>query len=271
MMAVAKDGSRKIRTTMQLKPSALRVDPTYQQPIPAKRVRELARDWDDDLLLPLIVSRREDGAYYVVDGRTRLEAAQVAGKDQDPEFRFSCYVYTGLSIFDEASMYARLGNAVRRKPAGAIWKALLESRDPVVVVTQAEIDASGIGRVDCYATVMDIYRSAGQERFGRVLRLIAGAWQGDRLASGSDMLTACFYCLGAHPTFDPAHAVKHWTEHSAAKVLREADSLNPGRRHSRAFWTYRHLMNLYNVKARAKRIDPLEWPQLTAAIRALQP
>jgi hypothetical protein len=42
-------------------------------------IRQIARHWDWDLCLPLVVSRRADGSLYVIDGQHRLAAARIRG------------------------------------------------------------------------------------------------------------------------------------------------------------------------------------------------
>lgn len=103
-------------------PSALSVDPIYQRSTESGRSRELihaiARSWDWNLCLPLVVSRRGEGL-FVIDGQHRLEAALVRGDIAHLPCVVGEYANTGA----EAADFVRLNVARRALSAIELFKA----------------------------------------------------------------------------------------------------------------------------------------------------
>ena len=96
----------------------LNVDPSYQRSVengPSRvLIRKIAREWDWSLFQLLVVSRRPDGALYVVDGQHRLEAARLRRDLYD----LPCSVYDFATTGDEADAFVAINQ--QRKPLGAL-------------------------------------------------------------------------------------------------------------------------------------------------------
>jgi hypothetical protein len=72
--------------------------------LPSSRfVEALVRNWDDRLLGKFIVTaRRPDGLHYVIDGQTRLFAAEAKF---GPDHKVPCEVWYGVTDQDESEMF----------------------------------------------------------------------------------------------------------------------------------------------------------------------
>jgi hypothetical protein len=80
----------------------LRIDHHVQRSDPpAGAVNALINNWKRDATGVLTASHRDDGAYYVLDGQTRVAAALKC----DPEFRFVVQVHEGLSVAEEIDLF----------------------------------------------------------------------------------------------------------------------------------------------------------------------
>ena len=95
----------------------------YQRPVNERVVNRLIRDWDEQLLEPLIVSFR-DGRFHLVDGQHRVIALR--RKNDGRDVMVLCRVYSGLTYEQEAELCFKLEGeeasehgAVRQRPAGS--------------------------------------------------------------------------------------------------------------------------------------------------------
>jgi hypothetical protein len=104
--------------------SNLFVDFGYQRQIVKKRIDDMARNFDQKAMTSLIVSKRSNGQYAIIDGQHRFVAGTKAGIDF-----FVCQVYTELTYEDEAKLFHTINN--NRGPMKSVqqFKALIESND----------------------------------------------------------------------------------------------------------------------------------------------
>lgn len=125
-----------------LQPTELSIDPSYQRSIEGgdsqRLIRTIAREWNWDLCLPLVVSRRDDGDLYVIDGQHRLEAARLrADIDHLP-----CVVGNYSDAAAEAANFVHLNQ--RRRPLNGLdmFKAAVASGHREAVEIAEAIDAA---------------------------------------------------------------------------------------------------------------------------------
>src|SRR5215468_5920774 len=79
----------------------LKVDINVQRAFDQKHAARMEAEWDTRFIGTLIVSRREDGSLYIIDGQHRV----VVCLRKDPAAIMDCEVYEGLSIEEEALMF----------------------------------------------------------------------------------------------------------------------------------------------------------------------
>src|SRR5262245_50031103 len=85
----------------------INVDGSYQRDLRHDLVNEIARAWDIVKAGPILLSVREDGTMWCIDGQHRLAGAQQAG-----ETEIFAHVVHGLPQAEEAEL--RLARNVRR-------------------------------------------------------------------------------------------------------------------------------------------------------------
>ena len=90
----------------------LHIDPTYERPLSEPRIRKIIAEFDPDLIGTLLVSKRDDGLYYLIDGEHRKEAVV---RSWGPHEKLPCLVYHGLTLQEEAHIFAGV-NRGRTKP-----------------------------------------------------------------------------------------------------------------------------------------------------------
>lgn len=127
-----------------LLPVQLRIDEAYQRSLDtdASRtlVRSIAQHWNWDLCQPLVVSRRTDGALYVIDGQHRLEAARLRGDIA----QLPAVVVQYADPADEAASFVHLNQ--QRRPLSKIdlFKAAIASGDSEAIAIVAALKAAGL-------------------------------------------------------------------------------------------------------------------------------
>lgn len=112
-----------------LLPAQLKVDSAYQRSLdtgPSQTlIRKIAMYWNWDLCQPLVVSRRDNGDLYVIDGQHRLEAAKMRGDIT----QLPAVVVSYGSAADEAASFVHLNQQRRPLTKLDVFKAAVASGD----------------------------------------------------------------------------------------------------------------------------------------------
>ncbi len=121
----------------------LAIDESYQRATDGPKSRSListiTRNWNWNYCQPLVVSRREDGGLFVIDGQHRLAAAINRGDVP----HLPCVVITGQSQSEEAQSFVAM-NTVRQKLSQSdIFNAMLAAGDQEAIATAALLDQTG--------------------------------------------------------------------------------------------------------------------------------
>jgi hypothetical protein len=102
---------------------SISVDARYQRPLNTRWVSEIARGFDPVLLGVVLVSERDDGSRYALDGQHRIEAIRLR---EQGEALLPAMVYKGLSLELEAHIFAETNrNQLKLQPGWAFRARLL--------------------------------------------------------------------------------------------------------------------------------------------------
>lgn len=127
-----------------LLPAQLEIDADYQRSLDTSSsqslIRKIAQFWNWDLCQPLVVSRRDDGRLFVIDGQHRLAAARLRGDIA----QLPAVVVQYASAADEAASFVNLNQL--RKPLNRLdlFKAALVSEDSEATAIAAAIADAGL-------------------------------------------------------------------------------------------------------------------------------
>lgn len=175
-------------------PSELAVDPSYQRSIEANDsqtlIRRIAQFWNWDLCQPLVVSRRGDGALYVIDGQHRLEAAKLRGDIS----QLPCVIVAYANAADEAASFVHLNQQRRPLTKLDLFKAAIASEDPDAVAIMAALTHAGLsvaphsnfsawkpGMVSNIGGIEAAWRRYGPTVTGTAFRALAQGFEGQVL------------------------------------------------------------------------------------------
>lgn len=184
-------------------PAELRLDDSYQRSTDngasMALIKRIANGWDWRMCLPLVVSKRDDGTLWVIDGQHRLAAAILRG---DIQFLPCCVGVYG-SVADEAAMFVAMNRA--RKPMNRLddFHAALAGGEPEAAQIHQIITDTGLtvsrktgsqswvpGEVAFTSAIAKVLRKHGAAICTGALDTIARAFPGQVLNAGSSMFTA---------------------------------------------------------------------------------
>lgn len=198
-------------------PSELHLDDSYQRSTEngasQALIRKIANGWDWRMCLPLVVSKRDDGSLWVIDGQHRLAAALLRG---DIPF-LPCVVGIYGSVADEAAMFVAMNRA--RKPMNRLddFHAAIASGDSEAIEIARLITDAGFtvsrktgsqswvpGEVAFTSAIAKVLRKHGAKICADALRTMQEAWPDEVLNAGASMFTALTKLAISPPDgFDP--------------------------------------------------------------------
>lgn len=131
----------------KVKPSAIKIDYSYQRPTDDDRVAQIAANYDPDRVGVPVVSRRPDGSLYGLDGAHRIKANVACGRGDTP---ILCLVHDGLTYEEEAGWFVLLNGDRVAVDAVSKYRARVASKDPVA--TEISKIMKSFGLVVAYAS-----------------------------------------------------------------------------------------------------------------------
>ncbi len=167
--------------------SELRIDPEAQRGLKPARIKAMAGRFDPDRLGYIVVNRRDDGCYYVVDGQHRVATMRMIGWGDQ---KVPCEVFHGLTQKQEADLFLHRNNRIA---VGTLdkFRVRLTAGDPVAVaidkiVKQVGLSISnnvGPNKISAVDALERIYLGAriadktkGATALAKMLMAICSAW-----------------------------------------------------------------------------------------------
>lgn len=184
-------------------PAELNLDDNYQRSTDngASRalITKIANGWDWRMCLPLVVSKRDDGTLWVIDGQHRLAAAKMRG---DIPFLPCCVAVYG-SVADEAAMFVAMNRTRKAMNRLDDFHAAIASGDGEAIVIARLITDAGFtvsrktgsqswvpGEVAFTSAIAKVLRKHGEKVCADALRTMAEAFPDEVLNAGASMFTA---------------------------------------------------------------------------------
>lgn len=177
-----------------LLPQQLKIDETYQRSIETSEsqtlIRRIAQHWNWDLCQPLVVSRRDNGDLYVIDGQHRLAAANLRGDIQ----QLPAVVVGYANAADEAASFVHLNQQRRALTPLQIFHAAVASGDSTAAAIMAAIAEAGLvlgkssqletampGTINNVGGIQRAWRKAGARPASEGLQCLSTAFAGAKL------------------------------------------------------------------------------------------
>lgn len=159
----------------KLKINELFVDSKVQRSITQSSVNKKIRDFDINALGVLVVSKRLDGFYHILDGQHRFLAAKECGVEE-----LDCEVHINLTEREEAELFLKYNQErVSTKPIDHFnieVKAGIE--ESVIIDSILKEFGLNVSRrsVQAPKSLKQAYKNYGEDNFRKTLRLINEVW-----------------------------------------------------------------------------------------------
>ena len=206
----------------------------YQRELKVKRVRELTRTFDINMVGTLKVSLR-NGGYYIMDGQHRKAAAEGNNVESLP-----CLVYIGLSYEDEAILRRAFNNAVKDS-ATDVFRLRLAAEEPQAKAIKRIVESSGFeldltsrasqahaSRIGCVGALDYIWQRGGdndvQKEYvlRRCISVAVRAWPGQPKGWSAAALRGIKVFFTRFPGVSDNHLVQTMRRQSVEDMYRMA-------------------------------------------------
>lgn len=165
--------------------AAIQIDITYQRSLRHDLVNRIARAWDIVKAGPILVSERDDGSLWCVDGGHRMAGALQAGEEE-----IFAHVVHGLTCEEEAEL--RLARNDRKSDTQfEKFQTRLAMGDPIVEAisetvlqngTKVNLSPQTYNGINALACLETLYNVDGQGIvLGRTLRFIRESFGSEQL------------------------------------------------------------------------------------------
>lgn len=163
----------------------------YQRVLNMKNVNKIVKEFNPAKLGVLVVSKRSDGTYAVLDGQHRLTALRRLGYTAT-----NCIVLEGMSLQEEADYFRRQNENKQNLRIADTFNASLFAEDEESLEIKRLMDKYGFrfgksGSPMCICAIgalQTIIRTYNVQTLENVLRSIAGTWASDSTILRREML-----------------------------------------------------------------------------------
>ena len=163
----------------RVKVSDVRVDYDYQRSLDESWVRRITREYDPARVNQIVLSKRDNGMYYVLDGNHTIEATRRAVGD---DAELSAKVFYDLTPEEEAGMFYDYNKNRKTLTYGDKLKALVATGDEWANRYVSILDEMGVhwryrGKSggECVFTAhsgaLDAFKKYGEDIFRKALRV----------------------------------------------------------------------------------------------------
>jgi len=191
---------------IKLYPEQIKKDPRYQRNIDSKRIKQITKHWDDDLVNPPKVSLRADGNYYVFNGQHTL----AAWKKKYGNRMILCKVYRGLTEQEEKDLFVKQEGFSKAVNKADKLRAEYNSGTEDVVdmvrcaalagcIIDFETAASNAkNRINAVVTAYNVYKTIGRDGFINVVDILRRSFFGEQSAFNDGFLKGMCYLYKYH-------------------------------------------------------------------------
>lgn len=164
-----------------VKVSDLIIDLSYQRKPNQIKVAKIIKDFDPNALGVIICSIRENGVIAVIDGGHRISALNAMGMHNSD---VRCLVFFGLSLSQEAEMFATLNDNRTKPKTQDIFKSKVIAKDETAIDIDNVIkkyglsisNAPSMNGIRAIGTVTNIYKKYGVDVLDKTIMCLTEAF-----------------------------------------------------------------------------------------------
>ncbi len=232
----------------------------YNRAINEEWCRARAKEgiFNRDLIQPIHVSLRDDGKYYILDGRHRTTMLIKMGIEE-----VMCVIHVGLSYIEEALLFKKLNEEFRKVSAWQGFKALIEAKDDTALDINNILSEFGFyltpndkiiniqdkefGKIRSVKVIEKLYNNLGRNAFSKIFDIISKTWCGQPSSLKRDIISGvATFLKGYEDEVSDKDMISKWKTHSAESIILDArnnfksTNTRPGRIYAK------ELLRIYN-------------------------
>lgn len=161
--------------------TSLKTDMSYQSPVKESQVKKIVKNFDPQKLHTIVVNKRNDGQFFVIDGQHRVEALKELGIPT-----IDSTVHEGLTVEEEAEMYYGINDRPAKSP-NSKGKSSLKFGDQNAIEIEEAVQNVGLsidydkkgtkeGYITAYASLQSVHKKYGKEFLEVVLQVIKSSF-----------------------------------------------------------------------------------------------
>lgn len=236
---------------------------SYQRQVDSEHAKHIAETFDVRKALVIIVSKRENGELFVVDGQHRV----IAALQHDANILLPCIVYEGLSEAEEAALFAELTRERRAMSAHDVFWADLIAGSTDAVGVHRIVNSTGyhLHRTEgmstalyCYSALRSAYNSDDGDSLQSILTTTMRAWGPGEPPTAQIVKAIHAFVIQYKGEYDPdrlVHVLSRHTKRQFDAKLKEAHQYFG--EYSGSTHGGRAIREFYNRGLRSKRLR--EW------------
>jgi|GEM_PF-6033729 len=154
---------------------SLKIDPLVQGSLQIKRVNSIVQSFNPQFVGTIVVSKRENGDYYVMDGFHRSTALKRLNIEEA-----YCEIHEGLTLENEAQYYLAYNKYRKNPKAVDDYKVCITAQVPEVIavnriLSELDIEISESG-FKSPKSILDIFTTYGIGITKKCVELYVSAW-----------------------------------------------------------------------------------------------
>jgi len=256
----------------------LHIDRSYQRDPSNAKIVQIAQRFEERAAGHLIVSVREDGSMYIMDGQHRYLALKRLARPD-----VLCEFWYGLSVADEATIFVEC-NFQRAIPrSAAVYRARLVAKDPIAVDIQSVLDELGLrvvnsvshnkrlpGGVWAINAVERIYKAGGRDGLVYILGIAHGTWPTEPAGTSAAIMLGLYNFWATYRQRLPKDWYKKLEQYTPRQLERDARTHAELHHTSLNMGMARAILSLFNKGIRNKLTDTFSKSVLVAYVKSDQ-
>lgn len=159
----------------------LQTDMSYQSPVKETQVKKIVNNFDKASIDSIVVNRRANGYYYIIDGQHRVQALKKLGIGN-----VLAKIHEGLSVTEESKLYKNINTRPTKSP-NSMAKASLKQGDEKAELILFSVLEAGLdidydnrnpryGYINAYRSLERVYNKYGSRGLTETLVFIKDAF-----------------------------------------------------------------------------------------------
>ena len=250
------------KLTSKVKPNDLLVDYSYQRETLDTKVNAIIRNFNAKAIGVVILSIRDNGDLYIIDGAHRIEAMKRMNMGN---LDVNAIVYFNLSLKDEADLFVLLNNNRTKPKRSALQKAAAMAGHENAVELNGVLEKLGLTFGDkpgdrivrAIAMANKVFNRLGKESLENSLIVLMEGFGSHSSSFSAELIEAISMILAKYPNADKKRLAKVLREMGDAQyvVAKAKNAVGNATFFVKIVTLALSIVDVYNKSLRSNRLD----------------